>query len=92
VRLIGATAASAQVQPATGRLSQLPVLRKFSPAAPFDGTSVTDLTKVHYETWEVDLSPYPATLRRDVRFVELEIDTEVGEPVYVDTLSLVKRP
>jgi hypothetical protein len=92
VRLIGATAASAQVQPATGRLSQLPVLRKFSPAAPFDGTSVTDLTKVHYETWEVDLSPYPATLRRDVRFVELEIDTDVGEPVYVDTLSLVKRP
>jgi len=30
--------------------------------------------------------------KHHVAFVELEIKTDVGQPVYVDTVSLVKRP
>ena len=52
-----------------------------------------DLTKVHYETWEVELSAYASAMSlANVHFVEIEVDTEVGQPVYIDTVSLVKRP
>ena len=56
------------------------------------GGSVIDLSKYPYETWEVDLSTYSGIRLRDVRFVELHVTTEPGQPVYIDTLSLVKRP
>lgn len=79
---------------AVGRLSSLPIVRKgrFGSAC---GGGVFDLTKVHYETWEVDLAPFRAAMGTgfaNVEFVELLIRTEVGQPVYVDTVSLVKRP
>jgi hypothetical protein len=101
VRLIGPTPTVTHQADARGRLSSLPVLRLVPPAAPpcpIDPDCVTtttfDLTKVHYETWEVDLAPYKAAMSSlaDVRFVEITIDTQVGQPVYVDTVSLVKRP
>ncbi|MEQ1564149.1 MAG: S8 family serine peptidase [Myxococcota bacterium] len=89
VRLIGATASVSHTETAVGRLAALPIQRR-QMSGP---TVVWDLTKFHYETWEVDLTPYRAAMSvRDVRFVELEIDTTPGEPVYIDTLSLVKRP
>ena len=70
---------------ARGRLSTLPEIRT---------VAGLNLTKFHYETWEVPLSTYRSNgVRLDrVRFVELEMTTRTGEPVYVDTLSLVKRP
>ena len=92
VRLIGPTATVRHTETAVGRLSSLPFLRSL-PALAAPGCPARDLTKVHYETWEVDLAPYKAAMSiADVRFVELEIKTEVGQPVYLDTLSLVRRP
>jgi hypothetical protein len=93
VRLIGSNPAHTHTATAVGRLSSLPIVRTLDTGAACDG--VLDLTKVHYETWEVDLAPYRAAMGSgfsDVAFVELQITTEVGQPVYVDTLSLVKRP
>jgi hypothetical protein len=92
VRLIGSDPARTHTARASGRLSTLPIVRKLDASAACGG--VFDLTKVHYETWEVDLAPYRAAMGAgfsDVAFVELSIDTEVGQPVYVDTVSLVKR-
>jgi pimeloyl-ACP methyl ester carboxylesterase len=90
VRLVGPNPRVTHAEAATGRLSSLPVLRLI-PAADCEGPA--DLTKVHYETWEVSLSAYTAGLGAtgiaDVHFVEFEIDTEVGQPVYIDTISLV---
>jgi len=93
VRLIGANPTQTHTATAIGRLSSLPIVRKLDAGAACGG--VLDLTKVHYETWEVDLAPYRAAMGTgfsDVAFVELLIRTEVGQPVYVDTVSLVKRP
>ena len=92
VRLIGPTATVRHTEAAVGRLSSLPILRLL-PVSAGCPTPARDLTKVHYETWEVDLAKFAAAMSiADVRFVELEIDTDVGQPVYIDTLSLVKRP
>jgi hypothetical protein len=89
VRLIGANPLASHEEPAAGRLSTLPFVRDI-PLAACGGPN--DLTKYHYETWEVDLAKYPKKNLADVAFVELRITTDVGQPVYVDTLSLVKRP
>jgi hypothetical protein len=92
VRLVGPSAA--HVEAAAGRLSTLPIPRLLVPPAEVEcSLRVTDLTKVHYETWEVDLAPYRAAMSiADVRFVELELLTEIGQPIFIDTLSLVARP
>ena len=90
VRLIGSNAQT-HTTTATGRLSTLPVVREIPAVSGCGGPF--DLTKVHYETWEVDLAVYKAAMSiSSIAFVELEIKTEVGQSVYVDTVSLVKRP
>jgi hypothetical protein len=94
VRLIGPTASASHTEAARGQLSSLPFLRQLpaisGPDCPADDR---DLTKVHFETWEVDLSRYAAAMSiADVRFVELQVDSDPGQPVYIDTVSLVRRP
>ena len=93
VQLIGANPSKNHRALASGRLSSLPYVRDIAFLAGCGGPF--DLTKVHYETWEVDLAPYRAAMGTgfsDVAFVELLITTEIGQPVLVDTVSLVKRP
>ena len=87
---------------AAGRISALPEVRKVSLSPPpgsapgttvtIAGSSVLDLTKFHFETWEVDLSKFASAgvnLNR-IAAVELEMIGVAGEPVYVDTVSLVQ--
>lgn len=69
-------------------LSALPPIRR--PPVTVGGNPV-DLTKFHYETWQVELSRYTGIRLTEIRFVELEVTTEPGQPIYIDTLSLVKR-
>ena len=90
VRLIGSNPAHVNTAAATGRLSSLPIVRDIPATGACGGPF--DLTKVHYETWEIDLTAFPPLTIRDVAFVELQITTEIGQPVYVDTVSLIKRP
>jgi hypothetical protein len=69
-------------------LSALPPVRR--PPATIAGQPI-DLTKYHYETWQVELSRYSSVRLREIRFVELEVSSQSGQPIYIDTLSLVKR-
>ena len=87
VRLIDARS-SEHTEAASTVLGALPPVRR--PPVTFHGSPV-DLTKYPYETWQVELSRYSGIRLSDIRFVELEVRTEPGQPIYIDTLSLVKR-
>jgi hypothetical protein len=79
-------------EPAAGRLSALPALRRVTVGTP-PLTRTFDLTKFHFETWEVELSRFrtAGVNLHQIVAVELEMAGLGGEPVYVDTLSLVRR-
>jgi hypothetical protein len=90
---------------AAGRISTLPAIRRITytstrPACipsswtwPPSGLPATvDLTKFHFETWEVALSGFVSAgvnLRR-ITAVEIESVGLAGQPIYVDTISLVR--
>lgn len=54
------------------------------------GGSVLDLTKYHFETWEVALLGFAGVDLHRVASVEVEMAGLVGQSIYVDTLSLVQ--
>lgn len=84
IRLVDAAGATAD-RDATGRLSTLPSVRRVTV-----GARTFDLTKFHFETWEVDLSGFAGVDRARVAAVEVEMAGVGGQPVYVDTVSLVR--
>jgi hypothetical protein len=77
---------------AAGRLSTLPAIRRVTLGTP-PSTATLDLTKFHFETWEVELSLFGSAGvdLHHVVAVEIEMTGQGGEPIYVDTLSLVRR-
>lgn len=104
VRLVD-TGRHTHEQLAAGRISALPAVRVVSTSLPPPpgsppGTTVFippgfpffDLTKYHFETWEVELSSFASAgvnLHR-VAAVELDMTGHAGESIYVDTVSLVR--
>jgi hypothetical protein len=93
VRLVDGSRRSHE-EPAAGRLSALPDIRRVSLTVGTPPVTRTfDLTKFHFETWEVELGRFRAAgvNLRQVVAVEIEMAGPGGEPVYVDTLSLVRR-
>jgi hypothetical protein len=72
---------------AAGSVTALPSVRRVTPSG--SGTTF-DLTKFHFETWEVALSSFAGVNLHQVAAVEVEMVGLAGEPVYVDTISLVK--
>lgn len=84
VRLTDAAGGAAD-RPATGRLSTLPSVRRVTV-----GARTFDLTKFHFETWEVDLAGFAGVNLGRVAAVEVEMGGAGGQPVYVDTVSLVR--
>jgi hypothetical protein len=84
VRLLDAAGASAD-RTAAGRLSTLPSVRQVTV-----GARTFDLTKFHFETWEVDLGGFAGVNLGRVAAVEVEMAGLGGQPVYVDTVSLVR--
>jgi hypothetical protein len=84
VRLVDAAGATAE-RPAAGRLSTLPSVRRVTV-----GVRTFDLTKFHFETWEADLGGFAGVNLARVAAVEVEMAGLGGQPVYVDTLSLVR--
>lgn len=100
VRLIG-SGTTRWEELARGPLSGLPALRRVTLSAGALGTGASgpvppsatplDLTKFHLETWEVALSSFsPHVNLNRVVAVEIEMIGKGGEPVYVDTISLVR--
>lgn len=95
VRLVDGGGATSD-RPATGRLSALPYVRRVPVPAGALGngdpsTATTfDLTKFHLETWEVELSSFAGVNLGRVVAVEIEMTGRGGQPVYVDTISLVR--
>jgi hypothetical protein len=79
-------------EPAAGRLSTLPSIRRVTVGTPPTARTF-DLTKFHFETWEVELSRFRSggVNLHQVVAVELELTGIGGQPVYIDTLSLVRR-
>ena len=91
IRLVDRAGAAHQ-ENAAGRLSALPAIRRVTMGTP-PATLTRDLTKFHFETWEVELAQYRGAgvnLHRVVA-VDVEMTGVGGEPIYVDTLSLVRR-
>jgi hypothetical protein len=76
--------ASAPAASSAGVVS-LPDIRWIPPAA----GQPTDLTKFHFETWQVPLASFAAANLHRVSSVEIEMAGLVGQSIYVDTISLV---
>jgi N-acetylmuramoyl-L-alanine amidase len=55
--------------------------------------SLRNITKCNLETWRVPLSLFttgaPVVTLRSVRAIEFDFDAAAGQPIYVDTLTLV---
>jgi hypothetical protein len=60
-----------------------------------DDTTVPlrNITKCNLETWRVPLSLFtagaPVVTLRSVRAIEFDFDAAAGQPIYIDTLTLV---
>jgi hypothetical protein len=79
----GGRASAAAVSPRG--VPSLPEIRRVTV-----GGSVNDLTKYHFETWQVPLSAFAGADPHHVAAVEVELSGQVGHSIYIDTLSVVE--
>jgi subtilisin family serine protease len=65
----------------------LPDIRHVAPP----GGGTLDLTKYHFETWEVPLASFAGVDRHHIASVDIEMSGIAEQSVYVDTISLVEH-
>ncbi|MBN1611581.1 MAG: hypothetical protein JW940_33410 [Polyangiaceae bacterium] len=77
---------------AAALLSANPRVRRpnFRAGDDFEAGVRRNLTKITMETWQVPLSRFRGVNLTSVRAVEFDFDAAAGQPIYVDTISLIR--